>query len=134
MIWSPENRVLKVMKVECAFYLMPVCCCPEPIAGQAASLWYYHDEVSCLCFVGPGYFPPRLLRGNLPLNYSEWMAAGPAIIQAFVDITSNLMEYYHERDPVVLESLRRKCIDGLAGCGLEEVPGIMAAIRDIGNL
>jgi len=63
-----------------------------------------------------------------------WVDSGPAIIQAYSDISNLLMKYYYERGPAVLNSLQRKCADGLARCGLVEVPQIIAAIKEIDNI
>ncbi len=129
MNWNPDNRVLKFMRVGSDLYFPAVLCCPESVARQAASLMYYHAEAGYCALTG-WYTPPRLLGGNAIAQCSTYIASAPAIMQAFMDITNDLMAYYQERDPVVLESLREKCGNSFASFGLEEVPGILAAIQD----
>ena len=130
MNWNPETRILKVMRLESACFLEALASCPDSVARQAASLMYYEAEVSY--FVArPGYTPPRLIQGNSIMNVQAWLTSGSAIIQASMDIRSDLLGYHYERDPAVLNSLQTKCADGLARFGLEEMPGIIAAIEDI---
>ena len=130
MNWNPETRILMVTRLESGWLLKALHSCPDSVARQAASLMYYHAEVSY--FVGrPGYPPPRLIQGNSIINVQAWLASGPAIIQACMDIRDDLLGYHYERDPAVLNSLKTKCADGLARFGLEEMPGIIAAIEDI---
>ena len=133
MTWNPDTRVLKLMLLESGLYLTAPRSCPDPVARQAASLMYYHAEASYFA-LRPGYTPPRLLEGNSIMNTMVFWASGPAVIQACMDIWGDLMGYHYEHDPEVLNSLQRRCANGLARCGLEEVPGIIAAIEDIDNI
>jgi hypothetical protein len=122
-----------LMRLESDIFLPALASCPDLVARQAASLMYYHAEVSYFA-LRPGYTPPRLLEGNSMMNTLNWWASGPAIMQACMDIRSDLMGYHYERDPAVLNSLQRRCADGLSCFGLEEVAGVMAAVKDVEKL
>ena len=90
MSWIPDTRILKLMRSESNMFLAALPSCPDLVAQQAASLMYYHAEVSYFV-LRPAYTPPRLLEGNSIRNTVDFWASGPAIIQAFMDIRSDLM-------------------------------------------
>ena len=122
-----------LMRIESDIFLPALASCPDLVARQAASLMYYHAEIGYFA-LRPAYTPPRLLEGNSIMNTFNWCASGPAIIQACMDVGHDLLRYHHERDPAVLNSLQGGCADGLARFGLEEVPGIMTAVKDVEKL
>jgi hypothetical protein len=130
---NPETRILAVMKLQSGSLFKALASCPDSVARQAASLMYYSAELTYGALGHPGYYPLRVLEvvENTIINVQAWLDSGPAIIQAQSDISNLLMKYYYERDPAVLNSLQRKCAAVLTHFGLEEVPGIIAAIEDI---
>lgn len=132
---SPEidARILKHLKAEFAVYLEAARSCPPAIAQQVVSLMYYAAEVHFQT-LNPWYTPPRLLgsnsKTNILTNILKFKASGPALLQGFMKLTSDLMKYYHEPNSEVLQVIQRKCADGIAGVGYEEIQGIVPAIRD----
>ena len=134
MNWKPDTRILEFIKEQGPLSCVgALCCCPDPIARQAASLIYYQAEV-CYCATRPGYTPPRLIQGNSIGNVFAWQASTSDVIQAHTDMSWDLDGYDCTRDPKLLASLQRHCADGLARCNLQEVPGIMEAFRAFGLL
>ena len=134
MSWKPDKRVLELIKLESPMTpLEALPSCPEPVASQAASLIYYDAEARYVT-MRPAYTPPRLLEGNSVLNLLAFQACMPVVMEASNDIVGDLMVYHQQHDPEALRSLQKKCVAVLGACGLQEVPGIMAALRDSGSL